>query len=121
MMLNFLVHVDTFYSKFSSTKFLKKSWLKIYLGQDPDPKAHPDPVKNRPNPQHCMAKHAFEKCYTMVMWVLQTLTLFSNLSEKEYSAFLLPPFHFIFRMQLSLIRAERGGEGGGKRSRAPGI
>jgi hypothetical protein len=38
-----LVHEDTFWSIFSSKQFREKSWMKIYLGQDPDPNLEPDP------------------------------------------------------------------------------
>jgi hypothetical protein len=58
MFLNFLVHEDTFLGIFSSKKFSAKSWGKIYEGQDPDPDVfksrNPDPLKNRPDPQHCL-------------------------------------------------------------------
>jgi hypothetical protein len=43
MLLNFLVHEDTFYSIFSSKNISEKNWPKIYLGQDPDPDPEPDP------------------------------------------------------------------------------
>jgi hypothetical protein len=58
MLLNFLVHEDTFYSIFSSKKISDKKLAENLLGSgsgserfqksDPDP----DPVKNRPDPQH---------------------------------------------------------------------
>jgi hypothetical protein len=52
-----LVNEDTFWNIFSSKNIYEKSLPKIYLGQYPDPdvfeKSEPDPVKNRPDPQHC--------------------------------------------------------------------
>jgi hypothetical protein len=47
MLLNFLVHIKTFKSIFRpKKKNLEENCPKFCLGQDPDP------VKNRPDPQH---------------------------------------------------------------------
>jgi hypothetical protein len=43
----------------STKKFTEENWSQIYLGQDPDLDVFEsrirmrDPVKNRPDPQHC--------------------------------------------------------------------
>jgi hypothetical protein len=42
---------------FHQKNFLEKRWPKIYQGQDPDP----DPVENRPDPQHWCYITAKEK------------------------------------------------------------
>jgi hypothetical protein len=56
MLFNFLVHENTFYSIFSSKNFVRKKLAANLLGSGSGSgrfrTSDPDPVKNRPDPQH---------------------------------------------------------------------